>query len=187
MPEQPPVIAVILEHEIDDLTVGKRLGQIQDIDGNERPAAGLRKGKRCLVVAVKTTGKDPLLVEIFVGDDEEQMSAGFDELPPLKHGAPRIAHVLQAVRSIDKIELLMDMVRDMIGIAVDEIERAYIGRERIEPTPDVDAAAGEDRVLERPPGFFRLGRLIHGEGRRSSREEVCATVRQTRLDGSLFS
>ena len=44
-----------------------------------------------------------LLVEILIRNNHHQMSAWFEYAIPVKHGHSRIAHVLQAMRGMDKI------------------------------------------------------------------------------------
>ena len=69
------------------------------------------------MIAVKPAGKYSLLVKIFVRHNKEKMSARPYQLPPLLNCLARISHVFQTMRGEYKIEFLMHVLGDLVGVA----------------------------------------------------------------------
>jgi hypothetical protein len=114
------------------------------------------------MIAVKPAGGNPLLIEIFIRNDEKQMPVRLNQLPLFVYRLPRIAHVLQTMRRKDKIEFFADKLGDFVGVTVIDVEFSDVRGERIIPAVDIDAASAQYASFQVSPIFFRFACFCRG-------------------------
>jgi hypothetical protein len=84
-----------------------------------------------------------------------------DQLPPFQDRRPGIVHVFEAMGGKNEVELLMDVLRDDIGIAMLSFKGPHAGKDRIFPASDVDAVPLQNIEFSFSPEFSRFGSLVH--------------------------
>lgn len=113
------------------------------------------------MVGIEAAGKHPLLVKILVRHRENQMPPGPNQSPPFLQRRDRVVHVLEAVRGIHVIELLVDELRDAVGVAIFEVEASDIGCDRIRSTADINPFASDQSTFEVGPDSPGFRCFIH--------------------------
>src|SRR6185437_7167500 len=101
------------------------------------------------MIRIEETRPTPLLVEVFVWDDKDQVAPGPYQRPPLLEGRGHVPHVLEAMGAVDCIVGSdRTLTCDPLRVPVLEIEGFRVGDDEVRAATDVDDSPAQESLLE---------------------------------------